>query len=312
MKIDWESLSKQVLTGTAYSSDDARRAIELILGEDFFEQAVNCFLDFEPEPGWELAEGVVKFLGPLGQKQCYEAYKNTSDPEKRQKAIYLIRHLANQRILKYIPEFLSDPDYDVQSNVAILLRTILEQEIAEQEDIIPILETLVDHPNEELRRVAIGEIHGDTIQDLPEFIVQLEFALWNELFHWKRPLKFDTIHGFDLRCIPWYGKIELSFLTEHEDFDLSEAYEEEYWESSWRLYNLPHYGSQIESLENWMLQQYEKSGGGLQVLDRFYQACASALKSDSVQKKLQEYNLAEDFQITVINPYTTKPWKNYY
>lgn len=182
----------------------------------------------------------------------------------------------------------------------------------EHEDTVSILESAINHPNEEVRRFAIGEVHGETIHGMDSFIENLADALWDELYNWKRRFKFETIHGFDLSCLPWDGQIKLSFLTSQEDFELSDAYSDEWYFNTWRLGDLPCDGYKIESVRKWMKKEYEKSGMSFQCLELFLNACTTAVKSYEIQNRLQEYNLSQDFQITILNFNAAKPWKNYY
>jgi hypothetical protein len=174
-----------------------------------------------------------------------------------------------------------------------------------------VLASAVDHPNEEVRKFAIGTIHEETIQGIADFTERLADGLRQVLYEWQKRLKFETIHGFDLRCVPWYGQFELSFLTAEEDFDLSEAYcAENYYK--WRLNDLPHHGHEIIALGEWMQKEFEKSRVSLGCVELFLNAGVTALKSSSVQKILRKYNLSQDFRITVFSPSSSFPQKNFY
>ena len=111
----------------------------------------------------------------------------------------------------------------------------------DDEDIMPLLESVLDHPNERVRNFAIGTVHEETIQGMAGFIQEFQENLSNELHHWQKRLKFETIQAFDLCCLPWFCQIELNFLTTQEDFDRGKAYEEGHY-YVWRLKNLPHHG----------------------------------------------------------------------
>jgi Glutamine amidotransferase class-I/HEAT repeats len=197
-------------------------AIETLLGEDFFAQAVECCINLDE--GWGLAEGVLRILRPLGIKHCYNIYKTSKEPEERQSAVWLLKYTSNREVLEYIPEFLADPDERIQRTVVEILDQMRFWREIDDEDLISVLESAINHPNEEVRKLAIGVVSEETIQGIADFIESLEDDLWSELYHWKKRLKFETVHGFDLRCVPWYGQLQLSFLTDREDFDLSEAY----------------------------------------------------------------------------------------
>jgi hypothetical protein len=258
-----------------------------------------------------LAEGVLKILRPLGMKHCYHIYKTSSDIEERRSAVWLLKYTADRKVLEYIPEFLADPDEQIQTTVFQILDQMLFGNAIRYEEAISILELGANHSNQEVRRLAIGFVNEETIQGITDFTEKLADALSRELYQWKKRLKFETIHGLDLRCIPWYGGLELSFLTVQEDFDLSKAYSDEYY-SKWRLDDLPFYWREIDTVSQWMEKEFEKSGASLQYLEIFLFACATALKSSKIQKILRKYNLSQDFQITVFSPNSSLPRRNFY
>jgi hypothetical protein len=310
MQVEWGTLATEIGAVNSYSTQLGLNTIEILLGEDFFSQAVECCIDLEE--GWILAEGVLRILRPLGMKHCYHIYKTSHDIEERRNAVALLKYTSDRQVLEYLPEFLADPDEHVQRSVIEIIDQMLFWRAIDYEDIIPILEAAANHPDEELRRFAIGTVKEETIQGMAEFTKNLADALRGELYHWKRRLKFETIHGFDLRCVPWNGQLELSFLTAQEDFDLSEAYSDKYY-SRWRLNNLPYCKCEIEAVGKWMEREFEKSGASLQYLEIFLSACVIALKSSQIQKMLRKYNLSQDFQITVFNPNPSSfPMRNLY
>ena len=227
-------------------------------------------------------------------KHCYNIYKTGEELEERRSAVGLLKYTSDREVLEYIPEFLADPDERIQRTVVEILDQMRFWRVIDDEDMISVLESAVDHPNEEVRRLAIGVVSEETIQGIADFIESLEDDLWIELYSWKRRLKFETVHGFDLRCVPWYGQLQLSFLTDREDFDLSEAYSDEY-HFTWRLDDLPCCGRGVEATGQWMQKEYEKSGFSLQCVELFLEACVTALKSSRIQNILREYNLSQDF-----------------
>ncbi|HEY9909369.1 MAG TPA: HEAT repeat domain-containing protein [Thermosynechococcaceae cyanobacterium] len=309
MRIDWGELATELATGNLQGTQLSLDAIETLLGEDFFAQAVECCINLDE--GWGLAEGVLRILRPLGMKHCYKIYKTSHDLEERRSAVWLLKYTSDRKVLEYIPEFLADPDAHIQRTVIEILDQMLFWRAINYEDIIPVLEAAASHPNEEVRRLAIGTANEETILGMADFTKNLADAIRRELYNWKRRLKFEIIHGFDLRCVPWYGQLELSFLTSKEDFELSEAYSDKYY-SKWRLDDLPCCGNEIEAVRQWMQREFEKSGASLQCLELFLSACATALKSSQVQKILRKYSLSQDFQITVFSPNSSFPRKNCY
>jgi hypothetical protein len=309
MQVEWGKLAMELGAVNLQGTHLSLAAIETLLGEDFFIQAVEYCISLEE--GWGLPEGVLRILRPLGMKHCYHIYKTSHDLEKRRSAAWLLKYTSDRKVLEYIPELLADPDEQIQRMVVQILDQMLFWRAINYEDIIPLLEIAANHPNEEVQKFAIGIVNGKTIQSMTDFTAKLAAVLGKELSCWRKRLKFETIHGFDLCCVPWDGRLELSFLTAQEDFDRSEAYSDEYY-SRWRLNNLPCCESEIEAVRQWMERDFEKSGASLQHLEIFLSACVTALKSSRIQKILRKYNLSQDFQITVFSPNSSFPMRNLY
>jgi hypothetical protein len=308
MRVEWEKLAAELGATDIQGSRLSLNAIETLLGEDFFAQAVDCCISLEE--GWSLAEGVLRILRPLGMKHCYNIYKTSHNLEKRRSAVWLLKYTSDREVLEYLPEFLADPDEQIQRTVVEILDQMLFWRAIDYEDIVPILEIATNHSNEKVR-LAIGTANDEMIQSMTGFTENLASALRSELYLWQRRLKFETIYGFDLRCVPWYGQLQLSFLTGREDFDLSEAYSDKHY-SQWRLGDLPYCGNEIQVVGRWMQGECEKPGVLLQNLELFLSACVTALKSSQVQKILRKYSLSQDFQITVFSPNSSFPKQNLY
>jgi hypothetical protein len=309
MQVEWKKLAMELGAVNLQGTHLSLTAIETLLGEDFFIQAVEYCISLEE--GWGLPEGVLRILRPLGMKHCYHIYKTSHDLEERRSAAWLLKYTSDRQVLEYIPELLADPDEQIQIIVVQILDQMLFWRAINYEDIIPILELAANHPNKELKRLALGIVNEETIRGMTDFTINLTNVLQKELSHWKRRFKFETIHGLDLRCVPWNGRLEISFLTAQEDFDLSEAYSDENY-SRWRLADLPCFGCEIEAVQLWMEKEFEKSELLLQCLEIFLSACVTALKSQQIQKVLRKYNLSPDFQITVFSPNPSFPRQNFY
>uniref|UniRef100_UPI0025E34F3C HEAT repeat domain-containing protein n=1 Tax=Chamaesiphon sp. GL140_3_metabinner_50 TaxID=2970812 RepID=UPI0025E34F3C len=304
MQVEWKKLAIELGAVNLQGTHLSLTAIETLLGEDFFIQAVEYCISLKE--GWGLPEGVLKILRPLGMKHCYHIYKTSHDLEERISAAWLLKYTSDRQVLEYIPELLADPDKNIQAMVAQILDQMLFWRAIDYEDLIPFLEIAVNHSNEEVRKFAFGIVNEETIQNMTEFTEKLTDAIGKELSCWRKRLKFETIHGFDICCVPWNGRLELSFLTAQEDFDRSEAYSDEYY-SRWRLNNLPCCESEIEAVRQWMERDFEKSGVSLQHLELFLSACVTTLKSSRIQKILRKYNLSQYFQITVFSPNSSLP-----
>lgn len=309
MQVEWGKLAIELGAVNLQGTHLSLTAIETLLGEDFFIQAVEYCISLKE--GWGLPEGVLRILRPLGMKHCYHIYKTSHDLEERRSAVWLLKYTSDRKVLEYIPELLDDPDEQIQRMVMQILDQMLFWRAINYEDLIPFLEIATNHPNEEVQKFAFGIVNEETIQSMTEFTEKLADVLGKELSCWRKRLKFETIHGFDICCVPWDGRLELSFLTAQEDFDRSEAYSDEYY-CRWRLNNLPCCESEIEAVRQWMERDFEKSGVLLQHLELFLSACVTTLKSSRIQKILRKYNLSQDFQITVFSPNSSLPRRNFY
>ena len=70
--VDWEALARQLgafENGEVYSSTMAKQAIEIILGEEIFQSAVDYYISFQL--GYELARFVLWQIRPWSaMKHC--------------------------------------------------------------------------------------------------------------------------------------------------------------------------------------------------------------------------------------------------
>jgi uncharacterized protein len=142
MKVNWEELARELKSltksGEIGGSSLGVEAIELILGRDFFEQAVEQYITFKP--GFELARSVLLVIKPwTAMKYCYDIYKNTDDIEIKRSAIGLLKVISDRRVLEWLPEFLADPDEGVQNGGMGIIDQLLFWEIHHQRcvDILP-------------------------------------------------------------------------------------------------------------------------------------------------------------------------------
>jgi hypothetical protein len=111
--IDWKALAKKLGTlradGEQGSSDDGRRALEILLGEDRLRETVDYYVRFKD--GSELARAMLSVVRPWSaMRRCYEIYKTSGDAEVRQAAVELLRVIADRRALRWVDEFLRDAD----------------------------------------------------------------------------------------------------------------------------------------------------------------------------------------------------------
>lgn len=107
------------------------------------------------------------------------------------------------------------------------------------------------------------------------------------------------MRGFDLGCFPWFGYIELSFLTTKEEPVVAENPGSEI--AAWRFYDFASTQSSKwprgAQLAQWVSGKDESLGK-----DAIFRACAEAVRAPEVQTALQRYRRTEGFVCTVIDP----------
>ena len=116
--IDWKAIAVQLGTlragGESSGSEQARKAIELLLGEDNLRESVDYYIS--GGPGSELARSVLWLIRPWSaMKYCYDIYKSGRDIESRRMAVELLRVVADGRALGWVVEFLEDENEAIQS-----------------------------------------------------------------------------------------------------------------------------------------------------------------------------------------------------
>jgi hypothetical protein len=86
-------------------------------------------------------------------QRCYEIFK-TGDPQQRADAVYLLRDIADERVLSWVPEFLADETPDVQNwGISVLDQLCFHPSIG-KEEAEPLIRRAVVHPNEHVREQA--------------------------------------------------------------------------------------------------------------------------------------------------------------
>jgi hypothetical protein len=156
--IDWEKLAEELGLEAPYGeyccgSTDAQRALELLIGEDNLRASVDYYV--EHRRGYELARSVLWQLRPWSaMSRCWEIYKGPGDIEVRRAAVELLRVVADQRAMPWIPEFLEDADAEVQLWGAGVLDQLFWSELIEPGDGENLLRAAEQHGNESVRERA--------------------------------------------------------------------------------------------------------------------------------------------------------------
>src|SRR5215831_16738374 len=116
-EIDWEELATTlglvIKDGEQVSSEAAKHALELLIGEEALRASVDYYIS--GRPGAELARSVLWQLHPWSaMKYCYEIFNGPRFLEDRRMAVELVRVVADHRALSWVAEFLDDEDSQIQ------------------------------------------------------------------------------------------------------------------------------------------------------------------------------------------------------
>lgn len=114
--IDWKYIGEKigVKNDGPVGSDDAKKALDLIIGPDNLRAAVDHYV-YQKEQS-ELVRNVLWYLhSEVAMNRCYELYRNNDDLEVRRSAVELLRVVSDQRGVKWVQEFLEDPDEGIQN-----------------------------------------------------------------------------------------------------------------------------------------------------------------------------------------------------
>lgn len=151
MKIDWQSLAKKLKCENFGGTGYAQQALSEILGEEAIIEAVEYYIS--GRIGSELARSVLWHIHPkVGIEYCYRIYRNKDEStERRRFAVELLRVVADETALKWVPEFLNDPDREIQMWGAGLVDQLLWSHFLEEKDCNEILEIMKDHQNPEVK-----------------------------------------------------------------------------------------------------------------------------------------------------------------
>jgi hypothetical protein len=147
-EIDWEKLAAELgfLTadGESGGSDQARHALELIIGEDALRASVDHYIAYHR--GHELVRSVLWQLRPWSaMSYCYEIFKRPQKLADRRAAVELLRVMADRRSLPWITEFLDDSDPDIQAWGIGVLDQLLYSELISPEEAEALIMTAEQH-----------------------------------------------------------------------------------------------------------------------------------------------------------------------
>ena len=131
MAIDWREIAGKVGGFDPdggerdVGTDGARRALELLLGEENIREAVDHWAD--QKPGEFTAEQVLIIISStVAMERCYEIYKRDPASSRAGAAVFLLAEMADSRVLPWVSEFLEDSSLSIRWNGLMALRMILE------------------------------------------------------------------------------------------------------------------------------------------------------------------------------------------
>ena len=156
-EIDWEQLATSLGLlndkGESGSSDAARRALGMIVGEAALRSAVDHYIAFHR--GFELARQVLCQIHPWSaMSYCYEIFKSSRPIEDRRSAVELLRVVADRRALPWVAEFLANEDAEIQAWGVGVLDQLLWSELIDPAEAKKLLRAAERHGNEAVRDKA--------------------------------------------------------------------------------------------------------------------------------------------------------------
>ena len=155
--VNWEQLRAtlrlEMIDADPSGSDAARRALELILGEEVLRQSVDYYIAVRPAR--KLVRSVLWMLRPWSAMiRCRELSEPTNDIETRRSAVELLRVVADGRALPWVSEFLDDDDPGIQTWGMGLLDQLLWSELVEPDEAEGLIKRGEGHESEEVRQTA--------------------------------------------------------------------------------------------------------------------------------------------------------------
>jgi len=154
MKTDWDKIDKQLSEEIqSYGTHRAEKALEVILGDEWIEDAVKKTFDFNGHSG-ELAMNCLRHISSSkAAKIAYKIYQEDNQNDRKSMAVWLIKQLAVKESYEWIEEFLNDKKvivYGIGVLDQLLWCEIIDYE-EEQERIDFLLELTLKNSNGELK-----------------------------------------------------------------------------------------------------------------------------------------------------------------
>jgi hypothetical protein len=151
--IDWDRVSETLSTGGFGGTWVAQMALELIIGEDRFREAVDSYVD--GTPGANLIRLVLDDVQPPSAgRRCIEIFRSQRDLQQRLSAVSLLCLIAVNDQLYIVEELLDDPNPAIQESGAVVLEKLVESQRRWDPDPEPFIALAETHSNERVRQKA--------------------------------------------------------------------------------------------------------------------------------------------------------------
>jgi hypothetical protein len=152
--VNWDDLRAalrlEMIDGDDAGSDAARRALEMILGEETLRESVDYYVAVRPAR--ELVRSVLWLLRPWSaMSRCHELAQLPNEIETRRSAVELLRVVADRRALPWVSDFLKEQDPEIQSWGIGVLDQLLWSELIEPDEAEEVLERAGRHENGAVR-----------------------------------------------------------------------------------------------------------------------------------------------------------------
>ena len=161
--IDWTTLAARIRSSANgpqhwASQTDARRAIELLVGESHLVRAVEEYVAGHNES--ELIRAVLSLIRPISaMTRCYELYRSNARVNTRRAAVELLRAIADHHALPWIEELLDDSD-EVNCRWGVgVLDQLLWSELVRPEECEELLRRAESHHDAHIRERAAAIRH---------------------------------------------------------------------------------------------------------------------------------------------------------
>lgn len=151
--IDWDRVHEILGTGGSGGTSVARLALELIIGEYRFRDAVDWCVD--GGPGADLARSVLEDVRPRSAgERCIEIFRSEHDLQRRQTAVGILCLVVANNQLYIVEELLNDPDPTIQEYGAAILENLVDSRLRADPNPEPFIALAENHSNEQVREKA--------------------------------------------------------------------------------------------------------------------------------------------------------------